>query len=288
MRFIKRLRSIGMTGSVVCSLLCALFAIGSAQSAYISEIDLGGPEAPAGQGIELSNVDPASDYTLLILDANPYSTSAFGQVLDVIHLPAGVGLAGVAMVTDVAWPVSTAATTPLASLSPASGDLTLNFAWSRLLVVMQGQSDVLRLDKPLADLAAGSRYDPAVVTDWLVLGDGDIEPLYQTKGHDIADINATLGIDLLDRVINKKTGRVIARTNEPDQAIDMDAFFIGDPDPTSQQFDVDGQWSYTYSPSMSNLPLAAHLPEPNSLAILALSLALAGNRPRRQSGLTAS
>lgn len=232
-------------------------------AAYISEIDLGGP---AGRGIEFSAVSPSLDYTLLIIDANPYSTSAFGTVLDVIHLPAGSGRAGVAMVTELAWPDNTALTQTLASLAPASGSSLLNFDFARLLVVMQGFSSVKRFDRPLVDAAAQSRYASSTPTDYLVLADGNPQPLYLSRGHDISQINAGLGIDLLGRLVDKNAGQVIARTGLPGQPVEMDVFFAGNPD-AARQFEVATDYVYTYTPSMNNLPLTALAPEPNSAAL---------------------
>ena len=245
------------------------------RAAYISEIDLGGS---TGQGIELSNVDPAMDTTLLFIHASPTSTYLFGLVLDVLHIPAGTGRAGVAMVTDNVWASDPLLTTSLASLPLESGDVSLPLIDHLLLVVMQGRSDVTRADRPLYDAAADASYDETAVTDWLILTAGDQAATYETN-HDIASINAGLGIDLLDRLVDKHAGRVIGRTNAPDQPIDSDTFFMGDPDPTSRQFDVGGGLLYTYTPGMSHLPL--HTPEPSTLITLGLSMGLVCRRPRR-------
>lgn len=277
MRFPKRQhvsrRWIGRAAVLVCALCVAV----SSHAAYISEIDLGGPAAPAGQGIELSQFGSAADHTLLIIDANPTSPSAFGLVLDVIHLPASIGLADVAMVTEQNWPDSTAQTTTLASLNPASGDATFEFNNTRLLVVMQGLSPVKRIDNPLKDAASATRYTAAAVSDWLVLGSGDIATDYQSNGHDIVDINATFGIDLLSRTVDKDLGRIVGRTYLPGDPLDMDSFFVGDPDETSRQFDVTGGYRYTYTPSASNLPLS-QVPEPSSLAALVVAMGLVWRR----------
>lgn len=255
-------------------LACLVLLADTTQAAYISEIDLGGP---AGQGIELSQFDSAASHTLLIIDANPTS---FGRVFDVIHLPASIGLAGVAMVTETPWPDTTAHTTTLASLNPALGDDKFAFNGTRLLVVMQGQSEVEFLDNPLSDAQSATNYVQSDVVDWLVLTDGDPATLYQARA-DIADINAAFGIDLLSRVVSKSDGRVIGRTNVLENPLDMDVFFVGDPDPdTGQQFDVPGGYRYTYTPSMSNLPLS-QAPEPSSLALLALTLGVVWRRPAK-------
>lgn len=259
-------------------MLVCLTLMGPAQAAFISEIDLGSPTSPAGQGVELSQVDPASDYTLLIMNADATSPFAFGMVLDVIHLPAGSGLAGVVMVTDAPWPDNTASTIPIAS-TDASGS-SLSLSQTRLLVVMEGDSLVKRFDNPTGtDAAAIARYDAAAVTDWLVLGHGDLASNYQNAGHDIDNINSKLGIDLLGRLIDKDDVSVIGRTNAPDQPMDMDVFFAGTPD-AARQFDVAGGYRYTYTPGMSNLPLT-QLPEPGSLATLAIAAGLCLCRSRR-------
>lgn len=260
----------------VALLLLACF---DSHAAYISEIDQGGP---AGRGIELSQVDSASDYTLVFIDANAQVLSRFGAVVDVMHLQAGSGYGGVAMVTDSAWPGEPTRTLPLSSVSLASGDSTLNFNLSRLLIVMQGDIDVRRYDRPVTDALASARFDPTAVTDWLVLGSGDLATAYQSNGYDIAGINAALGIDLLTRLADKDAGRVIARTNLPGQPIDMDQVFIGDPDVT-QAFAVDADHNYAYTPGEANLPLINHTPEPGSLSLLAMGLAALTRRatPRR-------
>lgn len=256
---------------------CLLLAFTSlsARAAYISEIDLDGP---AGQGIELSNVDPATDTTLVFINASPTSTFLFGLVIDVLHIPAGTGRAGVAMVTDNIWASDPSLTTSLASLPLESGDPSLPMIDHLLLVVMQGRSDVMQFDRPLSDAAADARYDESTVTDWLVLSTGDQATNYE-ENHNVASINTALGIDLLSRLVDKHAGRIIGRTNEPDQPIEMDTFFMGDPDPISQQFEVAGDRVYTYTPGMSSLPL--HLPEPNSLITLGLTLGLVCRRSRR-------
>jgi len=247
-------------------------------AAYISEIDQGGP---AGRGIELSQVDSGSAYTLVFIDGNAHVPTRFGAVVDVLHLPAGTGYAGVAMVTDSAWPGDPGRSTPLSSLSLASGDATLNLNLSRLLIVMQGDIDVRRYDRPVTDPLAAARFDTAAVTDWLVLGSGDLASQYQSNGYNIGDINNKLGIDLLARIADKDQGRVIGRTNFSGQAIDMDQFFVGDPDATSMRFAVDGQHDYVYTPGQNNLPLITHMPEPGSLSLLGLGLLVLARRGRR-------
>lgn len=259
---------------------CLFLFVFPLQAAHISEIDLAGS---AGQAIELSQVDPETDHTLLFISASPTSSFLFGMVLDVLHVPAGTGRAGVAMVTDTVWQDDPALTTPLSSLALESGDTELPLIDNLLLVVMQGRSEATRFMNPLSDAGADAAYDESMVTDWLVLSQGDPSPAYESKP-DLANVNAELGIDLLARVIDKNAGRVITRTNEPGQTIEMDTFYSGDPDPVSRQFDIGNEWVYTYTPGMSNLPLAAHMPEPGSLVLLAVSLALVSRRPLRMAG----
>lgn len=268
-----------MAGCVKAALACFCFFCvwtpGLARAAYISEIDLGGP---AGQGVELSQLDPASDYSVLFMSASPTSSSLFGMVLDVLHVPAGTGRAGVAMVTDVDWPGDSALTTPLDAMPLSSGDDALPLMDHLLLVVMQGRTGLERLNNPMSDSEAKARYDATPVSDWLVLSRGDQDGVYEAN-HDIANINAKLGIDLLARLIDTEDGRVLGRTHAPDQTIDMDTFFVGNPDPVSNQFDVDESLIYTYTPGLSRLPLA-QTPEPGTLVMLGVSVGLACRRPR--------
>ena len=256
---------------------CLTLLAGTVRAAYISELDLGGP---AGKGIELSNVDPDTDYTVLFMSASPTSTFLFGLVLDVLHVPAAAGRAGVAMVTDTPWPGQPTLTVPLNSLGLASGDESLPLNNDLLLVVMSGPTDLARFNNPVTDSVAGLRYDEAAVTDWLVLSSQDNSATYESN-FDVSAVNAELGIDLLRRLVVTTDAEVIGRANLPNESIDMDTFYAGEPDEVSRQFDVDGQYVYTYTPGMSNLPLAAHLPEPGSLLVLAVGSVLCLQRCRR-------
>lgn len=269
----------GCAECVKAALACVFFCMwapGLARAAYISEIDLGGP---AGQGVELSQVDPASDYSVLFINASPTSSFLFGMVLDVLHVPAGTGRAGVAMVTDVDWPGDSPLTTPLGAMPLSSGDDALPLIDHLLLVVMERRTALERLNNPMSDTAAKARYDATPVSDWLVLSPGDQSGTYQAN-QDIANINAKLGIDLLARLIDTDDGRVIGRTHAPNQTIDMDTFFVGNPDPVSNQFDVDESLAYTYTPGVSGLPLA-QTPEPGTLMMLGYIVGLTCcRRPR--------
>lgn len=252
-------------------------AASQARSAYVSEIDFGGP---GRQGIELSQVDPTQDYTLLFMSASPTSSFLFGMVLDVLHVPAGAGRAGVAMVTDGVWSSDPALTTPLDTLPLASGNVALPLIDHLLLVVMQGRSNLERFNNPLSQGLAKARYDTTLMTDWLVLSRGDQVSAYG-KAHDVDRINAELGIDLFARLVDKGAGRIIGRTHQSGQAIDMDTFYVGQPDPVSKQFDVDESLAYTYTPGFAGLPLVRHSPEPSTLVMLSLSLGLVCRRRSR-------
>lgn len=200
---------------------------------------------------------PGFDYTLLLLDANPYSPSVFGTVRGFVHLPAGSGGAdGVLMVSESVWPTDPLLTQPLAGLSPPPLMSGLDLAFARLLVLVRGQADVAMFQPLIADPPTLAEYDPDDVTDWLAFGNGELAPLYASNGHNVGLINGTLGIDLLQRLIDKDSGRVIGRTNLPGSAIDYDTFYAGDPDPISDQFRVEqGQYDYTYTPGKAGLPL---------------------------------
>jgi hypothetical protein len=267
--FVERLLCVG-------ACFASAFVADQAVAAYVSEIDFA---SPAGRGIELSNVDPASDYTLLFMSASP-SSSLFGLVLDTLKVPAGTGRAGVAMVTDSSWPGQSTLTAPLADVPLVSADPTLPLAGDVLLVVLAGRSDVVRFNNPVTDPLAASRYDRAAVTDWLVLNTVDQSGAY-ASALDVATVNAALGIDLLSRRVDANAGRVLGRTSAPGQLIDMDTFYAGDPDPTSMQFEIPGSTLvYTYTPGMSNLPLIERVPEPGALSIFAAAGAICMRRRR--------
>lgn len=269
-------RCAGLLTKVVLAALSGGLGL-PAGAAYISEIDRGGP---GGRGIELMGLDPDAGATLLFIDANPYLPQAFGKVLDTLYVPGSVGVGGVAMVTESAWPGRDAAFVTLDQAAPASGDDELNLFQNRLLVVMNGQSRVQRLDQPLASDPAAARYDPTAVTDWLVLGGGGLAGLYRSRGHDIDLINQALGVSLLDRLVDKDAGRVVGRTHAPGQEVDMDTFFVGAPGDDGR-FAVDVQHDYVYTPGFGNWPLLAAAPEPSALALLAAGLALGARRARR-------
>lgn len=220
---------------------------------YISEIDLAGP---AGGAVEVSQMLPASDYTLLMVDANPFSPASFGVVMGVVHLPAGTGQGGLSMVSDTAWPGQPTLTQPLATLESQSANGTLDLRFARLLVLMQGRFEIDLSDRLVNDPEPATPYDPLAVTDWLVVGNGSGQAAqYQNSGHDLPGINSALGIDLLSRLVDRSAGRVIGRTHPVGQAIDLETFYVGDPDATFQQFSVGAQENYTFTPGLENLPL---------------------------------
>ncbi|MGB0766723.1 MAG: hypothetical protein ACPGYV_03330, partial [Phycisphaeraceae bacterium] len=256
-----------LPGRVLALLLvgCSLLPW-TTRAAYISEIDRA---SVAGQAIELSQVDPLHDYSLLILDANPYSPSAFGRVLDVVSLPAGVGLGGVALITDAPWQDEPTRSRPLEDLSVRSGATSLNLLFDRLLVVVEGRSNLQLLQNPVSDPIARATYQATTTTDWLVLGQSGLDALYARSGHDLDAINDALGIDLPARLIDKAAGRVVARTNAPGLPMDKDVFFSGDPN-ASQQFEVGDELLYTATLGLNNLPLQTQVPEPAGSVTLGL------------------
>ena len=231
--------------------MAGLFCAPRVHAAFISEIDL---DSPAGRAVEVSQMQPGSDYTLVVMEANPFSTALFGTVLGVVPLADGLGSGGVAMVSDSAWPGGAVPTVPLASLSPASATATLNLSYKRLLVLLRGQVGVNLLDRPVTQASA---YDSAAVEDWLVMGDGLTGQAYVSGGHDIGQINTALGIDLLARVVDTNAGSVIGRSWLAGEDYDLSLCHVGEPN-EANQFDaaLDG-YLYTYTPGVSNLPLLA-------------------------------
>lgn len=268
-----------MTGLRLGLLLAWVLCLSApnSEAAYFSEIDLGGP---AGRAVEVSQLDPASPYTLVIIDANPYRASSFGLVQGVIHLEPGLGTNTVAMVSETAWPDNTVQTHPLDSLAtpPDASGIDLNFA--RLLVLMQGDSAVQRFDRPMSDDVNADRYEPEAVIDWLVLGDADTAGRYQSNDHDIDAINAAFGIDLLARIADKDAGRIIGRSYIPDQPLDMDRLYVGDPD-VRGQFDQD-YFRYTYTPGLANPSLKPvfPIPEPTAAFLFAAAAVVLTGRGR--------
>ena len=222
---------------------------GSARGAFISEIDLA---SPAGRAIEVSQMDDPAGYTLVIMDGNPFSTAPFGTVLGVVPLSAGLGEDGLVMVSDQDWPGGAVTTVPLASLSPASATGTLNLYFNRLLVLLRGQVDVNLLDRPVTQ---NSAYDSSAVEDWLVLGSGLSSEMYVNSGHNLAQINASLGIDLLSRVVDTGEGSVIGRSWLLGEPMNLETFHIGIPDPAKQFEASVASHLYTYTPGQDNLAL---------------------------------
>ncbi len=253
---------------------CLLLA-GPARAAFISEIDL---SSPAGRAIEFSDLDPATDYTLLIIDANAFSPANFGRVRGVVTLPAGIGVTEVVMVSDSVWPGDPGRTTPMSALSPPPDPGTLALDFSRLLVLLEGTHGIARSTDLLPDGGEPPLYDADDVSDWLVLGDGAVGPMYQDNGHDIDQINTTLGIDLLSRLVDKNAGPVIGRTKHPGEAIDLDVFFSGEPDAFGK-FPVGPNFNYRYTPGLRNTPIeSVGVPEPGAALVLGLGLVLVGCR----------
>ncbi|XAM00867.1 PEP-CTERM sorting domain-containing protein [Phycisphaeraceae bacterium D3-23] len=260
-------------------LLAASACAAPGHAAYISEVFQSGP---AGQGIELSGIDPAQGATLAILDGSRFSTSGFGRVLELIHLPADPGGPPVVLITDMAWPDASVQPIPLADVPHASSQTTLALGGSlldRLLVVFDGETDLLLDDNPVNTSDAQMRYDASTVTDWLAIGPGDLSSGYGSSPHNIAGINSALGIDLLARTADRQAGQVIARANTPGQALDLDVLYVGDPDVTGH-FDAGGSLVYRTTPGHANLPLLHPAPEPGSAAVLLTGAVLLMRRRR--------
>lgn len=252
-----------------------------AAGAYVSELFQSGP---AGQAVELTAVDDAMGATLAILNGSRFDAGGFGQVLEVIHLPADAGWSPVVHLTDAPWPGGTVPATPLADLNPASGSDTFllgTAGFDRLLVVFDGVIDLQLGDSPLNDVNAAARYDATAVTDWLAIGPAGLGSAYQTNGYDLDHINATLGIDLLDRIADRSAGQVLARTHAPGQPLDLNQAWVGDPD-ANGRFDVGGGLAYRITPGLANVPLIDTVPEPGTLAGLLIGLAVWGRCHHRR------
>lgn len=263
---------------------------GAAHAAHLSELfilDQPGP-LPTVQGIELTGVDNAQGTTLALLNGSRFDTNGFGQVLDVIHLPAGGGWAPVVLIADQPWPDAGVPTTPLTDLDPAAGNATFDLGHAgldRLLVVFDGATQLQVGDNPLNNADAAGRYDASAVTDWLAIGPSsptDLATGYASSGLDIdgpTGVNATLGIDLLARTADRSAGEVIARTHAPGQLLDLDLAWIGDLDGDGR-FPVGPDLVYRSTPGVANVPLIA-IPEPGSASVLLGAYALLGLRRRR-------
>jgi len=220
-----------------------------AQSAYISEIDLDGP---AGQAIEVSAMDPADDYTLVVMDASPYRFENFGKVLSVAPLSAGMGADGVAMVSDVAWLGGDVMTHPMATLSPSPPTNALSLYFSRLVVLMRGSAGLDLFQRPF-DQPQG--YDASAVVDWVLLGEGMNASQYTTNGYDTQLINSTLGVDLFQRMVDTDGVRVIGRGALPGEAIDLTLLHAGDPDGDNRFDSAIPSYRYSYTPGALNSEL---------------------------------
>ncbi|MEM9415580.1 MAG: PEP-CTERM sorting domain-containing protein [Planctomycetota bacterium] len=260
-------------------LLAAALCAGPAHAAYISEVFQSGP---AGQAIELTGVDPAQGATLAILNGSRYDTNGFGQVLELIHLPASTATPPVVMISDQPWPDASIQTTPLASSTHASALTTLALGGSlfdRLLIVFEGGTDLLLGDNPARDTNTQARYNTDAVTDWLAIGPGNLATGYATSSHNIAGINSALGIDLLARTADRQAGQVIARAHAPGDSLDLDVFYVGDPDDTGR-FDAGEGMTYRTTPGTANLPLIHPAPEPGSAVLVLLGAAMLARRRR--------
>ncbi|MFI4861206.1 MAG: hypothetical protein ACIAXF_11045 [Phycisphaerales bacterium JB063] len=264
-------------------LAATLGGAGQAHAAYISEIYQSGP---AGQAIEISSVDPAQGVTLAILNGSRYDPHGFGMVLEVIHIPVNTSTLGdprVVLITDLPWPDASVQATPLTEIDNASSHDALPLGTSifdRLLLVFDGHADLRLGENPVNDSLPAARYDADALTDWLAIGPSNLAASYLGSTLDIDAVNATLGIDLLSRIVDRQTGQVIARAQLPGVPLDMDVFYAGNPDANSR-FDVAGGLSYRTTPGTANLPLFVNpAPEPGSLSVLLASGTLLIRRRR--------
>jgi hypothetical protein len=220
-----------------------------AQPAYISEIDLNGP---AGQAIEVAAMDPADDYTLVVMDASPYRFENFGKILSVAPLSGGMGVGGTAMVSDAVWPGGEVLTYPLSALTPSPPTSALGLNFSRLVVLMRGAADLDLFQRPI-DQPQG--YDASAVLDWVLMGEGMNAAQYTDNGYDTQLINTTLGVDLFERMADTDAVRVIGRGVLPGEAMDLTLLHAGNPD-AGNVFDaaIDA-YRYRYTPGMENIDL---------------------------------
>lgn len=262
---------------------------GHAQAAFLSELFIlsqPGPLPPV-QGVELSGVDDGMGVTLALLNGSRFDATGFGQVLDLIHLPANSGWAPTVLLADQPWPDAADPVTPLADVGTASGSATFNLGGSnldRLLVVFDGETDLIVGDNPLRTDDAAGRYDATAVTDWLAIGPSaptDLATGYVNAGYDIngpEGINVTLGIDLLARTADRSAGQVIARALAPGGMLDLHTAWVGDPD-VNDIFLIDDDFAYRATPGVANVPLIS-IPEPGSAALWLASSLLMGRRRR--------
>lgn len=239
---------IGLSRTLIYGIAACLLA-SPARGAYISEIDL---DSPAGDAIEVSDVGLLDAYTLVVMEANPYLPDKFGTVLGVAPLSAGLAVNGVVLVSDTVWPGGEVPAIPLPTLTPTPPTDTLNLSFSRLVVLLQGQADIALLTRPLNDPGG---YDASAVADWLVIGSGASASQYQSNGHDIEQINTSLGIDLLSRLVDTSAGSVVGRSGLVGEGVDLETFHVGEPD-ANQQFDAAlAGHRYVYTPGYAYLPL---------------------------------
>ncbi len=247
-------------------------AVDSARAAYISEIDLGGP---AGRAVELSELEAGKSYSLLVLDANANYQPAFGRVMGVVVLPAGISTGGVVMVSEQPWPDETGQTVLLSSLPAPTTSSSLNLSFSRLLLLHEGLTDLEVADNVLSPTAVSAGFDASAVEDWVLMGSGPIGAQYLANGYNMASINATLGIDLLSQVADTAAGRVIGRASLAGEAIDPGLLHVGTPN-VYKQFLINEDYRYTYTPGAYHAPLLPNrmIPEPGVAWMFGAGLAV--------------
>lgn len=262
---------------ILCACLAFVLPSHASYISHISEIDLGGP---AGRAIEMTLDQPDVDHTLLILNATPYRAADFGFVYDQIVIPAGTATLDVVMLSDDPWPGQPGLTTPLASLGSAAGRESITLGFNTLFMLVRGQSTLGHNVNPVTEPLVAQQHDPTSVTDWLVIGEDDLDAKYRESGYNLDTINDILGIQLLDRLVDKDSGRIIGRAATPEGDFDLNTFFVGTPDENAA-FQVAPHLNYTYTPGIRNLPLLNTAPEPGTLPLLAAALLLAPYRRKR-------
>lgn len=255
-----------------------LAALPTSAAPYISEVYLDSPDGPS---IEISDLDTSVGVTLVIADATRYTASGFGKVLDAYYLPPSLNPGPVEMISEGDWPVpiNDRAAATLSHLSPVAGLHLGTAAFDRLLLLYEGTSPLVLSDNPTTDPNANARHAAAPLADYLLLASGDLVSAYTPAV--ISNANTQLGTDLLARSANRSAGTLIARTNLPDQAVDLDQAYIGTPGEDGT-FAVSAEYLYYATPGSDNLELLTVTPEPGGLAIFGLAAAVLAGRHRRQ------